>query len=114
MIFCRLTNANKSGQSHEQLIESQLCDVTLIGLANATMWSVPQINQLSPSCVMLGAVLEDYIDTYNFCHSDCHFYCIFGTSSTRTTILVCNCAKKSNIKQENKYLVFHSDHLEAT
>ena len=39
------------------------------------------------------------------CHSDCRFYCIFGTSSPRTTILSENCKKIPNIEGEYKYLV---------
>jgi hypothetical protein len=77
-MFRCLTNANKSGQSNEYLIESQSCDLTLIGLTNATMLSVPRINQLNPSHVTsVGFVLEEHIGTCNFCHFDCHFYCIF-------------------------------------
>ena len=44
------------------------------------------------------------------CHSNCHFYCIFGTSSPRTTIWCENCKKIPNIEGKNKYLVFVSYH----
>jgi len=57
-----------------------------------------------------GVLLEEYIGKYNLCHSDCRFYCIFGTSLPRKK-LMCNCKKIPNIEGETKYLVFVSYHL---
>ncbi len=78
------------------------------------MRSVPRINQLSPSHVMPGGVvLEEYIGTYHTTSVTliAIFIALLEEAQQAQQFWCVNCAKNPNVKRENKYLVFHSDHL---